>query len=57
MNKNSLLALTMLFIVVAVALNTVIFTEDRLVVKVAMFASGIAVGIMLRSSLSIRRLS
>jgi len=57
MNKNSLLALTMLFIVVAVALNTVVFTEDRLVVKVAMFASGIAVGIMLRSSLSIRRLS
>lgn len=57
MNKNSLLALTMLFVIVAVALNTVVFTEDRLVVKVAMFASGIAVGIMLRSSLSIRRLS
>ena len=45
MSNRMSIAIMILFIVLAIALSTVAFANDRMVVKIAMFAAGIGFGI------------
>ena len=53
MQKRMTISLTVLFFIIAIAVSTVAFPDDRMVVKIAMFAIGIAVGMGLAGVLNI----
>ena len=55
MPKNQALSVAVVFFIIAVTLSTVIFPDDRLVVKIAMFASGVAFGAAISAVISNRR--
>ena len=55
MQNQPTLALTIVFAIIAISLSTVVFPDDRMVVKLAMFACGVATGAALVGTLRINQ--